>query len=92
MNKLTPEVYKGLLELSETLPKLIKIDKNGKPLYRIETEYNGGRQYKRTKAPLMVNHAVNLIDIYKRKGDKGVNIYVNECKRLVKEHETIPTT
>lgn len=91
-NKLTPEVYKGLVELSKTLPKMIRTDKNGNPLYRIATEYTGGKQYKKFKEPVLVNHEVKLCDIYKKAGDKGIQLYVSQLKQLEKQNETLPTT
>lgn len=87
-HKLTTDVYKGLVELSKTLPKMIRTDKNGNPLYRV----TGGKQYKKFKEPVLVNHEVKLIDIYKKTGDKGIQMYVAQLKQIEKQNETLPTT
>lgn len=91
-HKLTTDVYKGLVELSKTLPKMIRTDKNGNPIYRVATEYTGGKQYKKFKEPVLVNHEVKLIDIYKNTGDKGIQMYVSQLKQIEKQNETLPTT
>jgi hypothetical protein len=88
---LTPDAYKKLITISGELPRLQKLDKNGNPLYKSNPLFVGyvmddnklsryTKKIQRIKEPVLVNHAVNLVDIYQQKGWPGVDKYVETCK------------
>jgi hypothetical protein len=97
--KLTPDAYKKLITISGELPRLQKLDRNGKPLSMVNTKVYLGRDLPpnvnvpetpkpdkrylvRAIEPLLVNHAVNLVDIYQQKGWPSVDKYVETCKAI----------
>lgn len=93
--KLTPQAYKKLLALSESLPIMQRRDKNGELLRRAITKFIDTDGYskgvpiytKNTQKgtdPILVNHMVNLIEIYQKDGDVGVDVYVKHFKDMVK--------
>lgn len=83
--KLTPQVHKQIVEAAKQLPPLVKVDSNGKPLYRKLNTYKGatmkinGSYTKTTQhelQPVFINHEVELIQAYQQYGDKGITSYV----------------
>ena len=61
--KLTPEAMRFIKGHVDALPAFQRRDKNGKLMF-----YN--------KGALLVNHNVNLREVYQKDGPKGVDVYV----------------
>lgn len=89
--KLTPEVFKSLQILAKTLPKFQRRDSNGNLLSRKVVLFNGTKDYakgggkipttyknclKSGSEPILVNHEINLREIYQKDGQSGVESYV----------------
>lgn len=89
--KLTPEVFKSLELLAKTLPKFQRRDNNGNLLSRKVVLFDGTKDFtkgggkipttytkllKSKLEPLLVNHEINLREIYQKDGQSGVESYV----------------
>lgn len=94
--KLTPQAYKDLLRLSKELPVMWRRDKNGELMRRVVTKFNGTdasphsdlRNYKnfyqKGSEPILVNHMVNLVEIYQKDGQRGIDVYAEHFKKMIK--------
>jgi hypothetical protein len=106
LHKVTPEVYRWLVDESKKLPKLQRT-LNGKPIYPSKTRYVGSfydinesakikNTIERIKEPLLVNHEVELINRYKSGGRKEAELYINSVNQFYeaanKIKESIPET
>jgi hypothetical protein len=103
--KLTPEVYKSIKLLAQNLPKFQKRDAAGNLLWRDVSKFDGlkdfmqgggkipttyKKQILKGKEPLLVNHEVNMVEIYQKDGWVGLNRYVDFFKELSqKNHESV---
>ncbi len=93
--KLTPQIYKQLVTLAKGLAPFVKVDSTGKVLYKNVTDLKSSQiegdkirnTFERKQVPMQVNHEVNLIEAYKRKGHDGVQKYIDELNRIVKEQK-----
>ena len=59
-------------------------------LFRAQEVNKRMKEIKRGRSPVMLNHQVEVVEIYRVKGMDGVNDYVNYCNGIVqraKEHE-----
>ena len=85
--KLTPEVYKKLKQMATLMPQFQRRDKNKNLMFQGAAVFKGTSDWNEAKGtfvknidhgkvPLMVNHEVNLVEIYQKDGWKGINIYV----------------
>ncbi len=85
--KLTPDVFKTLTLTADVLPKFQRKDKNGNLMWATKTEFKGTENFNaekgtytkltdQLKVPLLVNHHVNLREIYQKDGNRGVQLYV----------------
>lgn len=108
-NKLTPEVYKEILELAATLPTMYRTDANGKVLMPMQTkmvkgsDIEGGKlsngddanpdknYIQKQRQPLIVNHSVEMIDLYKTKGIVAVKNYAGRVFLMAKQSEEAKT-
>lgn len=96
LNKVTTEVYKQLMAEATKLPELQR-QYNGKPMFSLSGELkrvfketdkdspNFGKQMKevtRSRNPVLVNHKTELVEIYKTKGQEGVNNYIAFCNQI----------
>lgn len=85
--KVTPDVYKRLEKIAKSLAIFQRRDDKGGLMFRRHTQFLGRRFDEKTKKwmndikvmklPIMVNHMVNLHQIYQVDGDHGVNLYVD---------------
>lgn len=88
------------METAQKLGHFQRKDKHGNLLWRAVNKFTGTKDFQQTgkstsctktfkvgKEPIMVNHAVNLVEIYQKDGQKGVDGYVNffteEMKKFV---------
>lgn len=93
--KLTPTADKACKILAVSLGQFHRKDKNGQLMYREETKFIGQftvgnkkeNRFEKKKVPLMVNHYINLVEIWQKDGQKGIDIYVNFFKELKAEGE-----
>jgi hypothetical protein len=98
--KLTPQIHKQLVELAKDLPALQQLSPTGKPLFRAACDFVGtdltahsGRydRYKqkiiRKQEPILVNHQVELIDKYQKRGMPAVDAYVAKVREIAAQHE-----
>lgn len=99
--KLTPQVYKQLMEIAHDLPQLQQLTPTGKPMYRAKPVFVGTdltreaalnkmgyrNTIQRNKEPLLVNHEVQLIDRYQRLGMDAVNAYAAKCREIAAQYE-----
>jgi hypothetical protein len=109
--KLTPQAYKNILAICARLAKFQQVDKTGKLRFEPVAKFIGTKdfqlseikgvgpsytkQIEKGKKPLLINHQVNLIDIYQKDGDGGVKLYVDHFEKLAneaKEKKGIATT
>lgn len=89
--KLTPEVFKSLELLAKSLPKFQKRDSRGNLLSRKVVLFDGTRDFmqgdtkvpttytkllKSKLEPILINHEINLREIYQKDGHAGVEHYV----------------
>lgn len=100
--KLTPDIHKDLINVAKTMPASQRVDRNKKPMFRIVTQLKSsvleGEKIKNSftniKEPIMVNHEVNLREVYQKDGPAGVREYVEFFMSLKKEenenHITTP--
>jgi hypothetical protein len=103
-NRLTPEVYKEILELAGTLPVMYRTGANGKVLMPMSSKLvkgseiegklsngddpNPNKNYvQKQRQPLTVNHAVEMIDLYKTKGITAVKNYAGQVFTIAKQAE-----
>ena len=103
--KLTPEVYKSIKLISKSLPKFQRKDSQGNLMWREVSKFDGVKNFKqgggkipttyekqilKGKEPLLVNHEVNMVEIYQKDGLVGLNRYVDFFKELSqKNHESV---
>jgi len=96
--KLTPEADKMLIQLSKELGQFQRKDKHGNLMFRKVTEFVGTKnvllgsrnkldsytkEYKEIKQPILVNHLVELREIYQKDGQVGVDIYAKFFKDIL---------
>lgn len=85
--KLTAKAYKTLTLTADLLPKFQRKDKSGNLMWTTKTEFKGTKDFNEEKGtytkitnqlkePLLVNHHVNLREIYQKDGNRGVQLYV----------------
>ena len=104
-NKLTPEVYKEILTLADSLPVMYRTDAKGKVLMPMQTkmikgsEIEGGKlsngddanpdknYIQKGRQPLKVNHAVEMINLFKTKGIAAVKNYAGRIFMMAKQAE-----
>lgn len=103
--KITPQVYKELVKISNSLPRAHRKDRNGNLMYRNisrlvkvseinETKTVEGKPIdpntnyvQKGKEAILVNHQVNLIEVYKNDGMSGVDEYVHFFNQLAKNED-----
>lgn len=93
--KLTPQAYKSILILAKSLGPFQRRDKNGELMFRKVTHFKGTNgwapegDYKnhiqRDSEPIMVNHEVNLVEVYQKYGLPGIKAYAEFFEDLKKE-------
>lgn len=94
--KLTPEVYKSIKLISKTLPVCQRKDKNGNLMWRAVSKFDGTKDFSESlksytkiirtgKEPILVNHEINLVEIWQKDGQNGVDSYVKFFQKLKKE-------
>lgn len=98
--KLTPEVYKTIKLISKSLPVCQRKDANGNLMWRTISKFDGTEHFQqgigkiprsftkkiRTgKEPILVNHEINLVEIYQKDGQNGVDSYVKFFQKLKKK-------
>jgi hypothetical protein len=104
-HKLTPADYKHIKTVAMNLPQFQRV-KDGKPMTRIVTKFIGQiktiggikNSYQKIEEPIMVNHELNLIEVFKKDGMSGVetycahfvNLYKQEKAEQLKETEVQP--
>lgn len=102
--KITPQVHKQIIETAKTMPAFQKYTKNHKPLFRVLTrvvkgvdlpEENRPKDFSITKTyiqkysePILFNHEVELIEVYRKNGQKGVDGYVKYFMDKFNESES----
>lgn len=96
--RLTSEVDKQIKEICKSLHAFQRRDKNGELMFRTVTKFkgtenfqkksNGGLKYRtvldKIKEPIMVNHYMNLTEIYQKDGQTGIDTYVKFFEDLQK--------
>lgn len=103
--KLIPEVYKSIKSLAQNLPKFQKRDAAGNLLWRQTSKFDHTEHFQqgngktpttytkhilKGKEPVLVNHEVNMVEIYQKDGWIGLNRYVDFFKELSqKNHEPV---
>ncbi|MCE3278016.1 MAG: hypothetical protein K0S44_207 [Bacteroidetes bacterium] len=105
-NKITPQVYKTLVETAAKLPPFQRKDKNGNLLWRAASRFVKGSELtqkvtadgkaikpdemyvQQGRQPLLVNHQVNLIEVYMKDGQPGVDEYVDFFANIHEESKT----
>lgn len=86
--KLIPEVHKELEQIAKKLPKIQKIGKDKKPLFRKVSFFKEVKEYNRATGsyskviqfgtePVLVNHEVELVECYRKYGSTGVVKYID---------------
>lgn len=91
--KLTSQITKQLETLAESLPIFQRRDKCGNLMFRQITKFLGVEKnqtkFEKVNEMILVNHKVNLLDIYRHDGQLGVDTYVgffrDECARQKEE-------
>jgi hypothetical protein len=107
--KLSPADYKHIKTVAMNLPQFQRV-KDGKPMTRIVTKNQTSEyvpdgamgkiknSFQRVEEPIMVNHELNLIEVFKKDGMSGVetycahfvNLYKQEKAEQLKETEVQP--
>lgn len=94
-HKLTPEAYKQICGLAESLPTLYKTDKQGRVLRTQvtvlkeskldETRTKVQNSIERSSPAQTVNHKVNLVTEWESKGQEGIDKYAANVRFIVEQ-------
>lgn len=98
---LTPEILKEIKETIKTLGVWQRKNAKGELMWEPVNVFKGTKDFnvggkgqksytklfERGKKPLMVNHEVNMIDIWRKDGRKGLDTYTNYFLSLKKPVE-----
>jgi hypothetical protein len=99
--KVTPDVHKQIESLVKELGPWQRLDKNGNKMFEKHTEFKGTSDFSVSlgsytkhistgKKPLLINHSVYLIEAFQKKGQQGINEYMdfyNKIKETQKEYK-----
>lgn len=100
-HKLTPEAYKQICGLAESLPTLYKTDKQGRVLRTSTSKLMSGKEaneqestdkyseqkmyVRKEQVVQTVNHKVNLVTEWESKGQEGIDKYAANVRFIVEQ-------
>lgn len=80
--RLTPEKYREFKILAAELGPFQRKSKSGKPLSRIVNKIDGNGKSYQVSEQILVNHEVNLRELYQKCGQDQVDKYVASFRAL----------
>lgn len=100
--KLTPDIHKFIESTSKRLGKFQRRDeKTGELMFRKIPEFKGQVLGKKKGSfinnieykmePIMVKHEVNLVAIWQKDGQKGIDLYIQFFENLLEEDKNKKT-